>query len=101
LLHTTLGIKRDSTIIKGKVVDEQGNPIVAATIMIKGTHVGTLSDGEGIFKLRQKQITNDLTLVFSSVGYEMAERKIQKNEYSDDLKVQLVVLKMAMQGSSL
>jgi len=62
---------------------------------------GTLSDGEGIFKLRQKQITNDLTLVFSSVGYEMAERKIQKNEYSDDLKVQLVVLKMQCRGSSL
>lgn len=37
--------------IQGKVVDERGNPVVGATLLIKGTRIGTATDRTGTFKL--------------------------------------------------
>lgn len=53
--------------IRGKVVDKEGEPIIGATIAIKGTHKGTLSDLEGNFFLEP---LGDKELEVSFIGYE-------------------------------
>ena len=54
--------------ISGKVVDSQGEPIIGANILEKGTTNGTITDTDGNFSLNVKSIT--ATLVVSYIGYK-------------------------------
>lgn len=56
--------------VKGKIVDEQGNPLKSATIIVSGTTLGTVSDAAGNFELKT---TGDSPLFVSYVGYETAK----------------------------
>lgn len=60
------------TPVKGTVVDENGEPIVGASIQVKGASVGTLTDVDGNFKLSVKE---NSTLTISYVGYLTIETK--------------------------
>ncbi len=53
--------------IKGKVVDENGEPLPGVTIFIQETQSGTVSNMEGVFEL---VVTGNPVLEFSFVGYE-------------------------------
>ncbi len=55
--------------VSGKIVDSNGEPIPAATVVISGTTTGTTADGEGRFSLAAK--VGD-KLEVSSIGYEKA-----------------------------
>lgn len=52
--------------VKGKIVDEKGNPVIGASIFVKGTTSGTGSDVNGQFALTVK---SGSTLTISSIGY--------------------------------
>jgi TonB family protein len=54
----------EKTII-GKVINEKGNPLKGATVIISGTTTGTTTDDNGAFKLK---IKDDSPLVISYVG---------------------------------
>ena len=56
--------------ITGTVTDVKGEPIIAATVMEKGTSNGTVTDFDGNFKLK---VQTGKTLVFSYIGYLNAE----------------------------
>lgn len=61
----------------GWVVDhDTGEPIVYASIVIKGTQMGVNSDDSGYFSIRIP-VNTEPTLVFSFVGYENKEVKIR------------------------
>jgi TonB-linked SusC/RagA family outer membrane protein len=68
--------------LQGRVLNEQGEPLVGVTILIKGTNIGTKTDGQGRFTLNN--IEKDAILVFSYVGYSSSEYKLagDKNEIS-------------------
>jgi TonB-linked SusC/RagA family outer membrane protein len=53
--------------VKGRIVDETGNPLAAATVTIKGTNQFTVTNDNGQFEW--KNIDRNATLVISSVGY--------------------------------
>lgn len=53
--------------IKGNVTDATGEPIIGATIMVKGTTNGTITDMDGNFSLGN--IPSDASLIISYVGY--------------------------------
>ena len=57
--------------INGTVVDEKGEPIPGASIVVKGTITGTITDMNGNFLL--PGILKDVTLVFSFVGMKTQE----------------------------
>ena len=62
--------------ITGTVTDENGQPVPGATILIKGTTLGTITDGDGKFKL---SVPSDAkALVFSFVGMSSQEADITK-----------------------
>jgi len=53
--------------VSGVVTDEKGGPLDGAVVLIKGTTVGTTTDGSGRFAL--KDVPDDAVLVISYVGY--------------------------------
>lgn len=59
-----------SRIITGKVVDENGEPLIGATVLVKGTQDGTITDVDGSFQL---DVPDGAVLVFSFTGYESVE----------------------------
>jgi len=63
-------------IISGTVVDETNTPLPGATVIIKGTTIGTSTDFDGVYTLYVK--TGDI-LVFSYVGYSETEIVVQKS----------------------
>ena len=54
--------------ISGVVNDEDGNPLPGATILVKGSSEGTVTDIDGRYSLNVPDGTEYLT--FSFVGYE-------------------------------
>jgi TonB-linked SusC/RagA family outer membrane protein len=63
-----------SRTITGKVTDESGNPIPNASVIIKGTSNGTVTNSEGNYSLTVP--ASSKTLVISSVNMEEQEIKI-------------------------
>jgi TonB-linked SusC/RagA family outer membrane protein len=57
--------------ITGKVTDTSGQPLPGATVVVKGTTIGTVSDADGNYSL--SNVPPDATLVFSFVGMETQE----------------------------
>lgn len=63
------------TRVKGTVVDEEGLPIVGATVMATPSKVGTITDMDGKFDLSTK--AGDKSLNVSFIGYATEVVKIQ------------------------
>jgi len=59
--------------IRGTITDETGQPLPGATVLVKGTTVGTTTDIDG-----QYSISSPTTgvLVFSFIGYTAIEREV-------------------------
>jgi len=64
-----------SHTITGKIMDEKGNPLAAVSVIEKGSHTATLSAQDGTYKIVVS--SDQVTLVFSTVGYENNEVKIK------------------------
>ena len=52
--------------ISGKVTDNKGNPIHKASVVVKGTNTGTVTDADGTYSLTVP--ANTKVLVFSSLN---------------------------------
>lgn len=68
-----IGARSETVIaeISGRIVDEEGKAVSGASIMIRGSSVGTISDNDGLFRLN---IEGDKAiLVISSPSYETQE----------------------------
>jgi len=59
--------------VKGKILDENGEPIIGASVLEKGTQNGAISDVKGDFTLELKSGKSSLTISF--VGYQAKEVK--------------------------
>ena len=75
LLNT--GLMLAQTLIKGVVLEESGEPVIGASIQIKGTGQGTVTDIDGNFSLTVPVGTN--VLVVSYVGLKTLEVVAQPN----------------------
>lgn len=57
--------------LTGSVIDKvSGEPVVGATIAVKGVSVGTSADAAGVFKIN---VSRNAILIVSSIGYKAAE----------------------------
>ena len=56
--------------VKGTVKDGAGEPLMGASVLVKGTSHGTAADFDGKFELK---VDKGATLVFSSVGFKSQE----------------------------
>jgi len=55
-------------LIKGKVTDEKGEPIIGASVAYTETNTGTITDLNGEFTLKKEEGNKELTAQF--IGYE-------------------------------
>ena len=62
----------DPVSVRGKVVDPQGQPIVGASVIVRGTTVGVSTDAAGRFKLEVPAPVASRVLEISYLGYETA-----------------------------
>lgn len=74
-------IAQNSTIVKGSIVDEKGEPVIGASIAEVGTTRGTVSDADGNFSL---SVESGARLKITFLGYKTVTLKA-----SDGMKVQL------------
>ena len=61
--------------IAGRITDENGKPIVGASVLVKGTTIGAATNSEGIYSLQIPASAK--TLVVSSIN--MMEKEIDIN----------------------
>lgn len=67
----------DSTLLRGRISDENGEIVAFAAILVKGYTYGIESDVDGFFELNLKDFLNEkdtVTLVFSYTGYATQEK---------------------------
>lgn len=60
--------------VKGKVVNEKGEPVASASVTVKGTNIGTTTGNNGEFSISVPE--GKKILVISSVGYNVTEVNI-------------------------
>ena len=77
LLLFPLGALAQQKLIKGQVVDEMGEPIIGATVIVKGVTGGTITDIDGNFSIQGKVGS---TLFVTYVGYAPLQVKVTKQE---------------------
>ena len=71
LVFLTIGIQAFAqNAVTGKVTDPKGEPIPGASIMIKGTQTGTMTNLDGSYSLN---VRPGATLVFSCIGFQNQE----------------------------
>lgn len=72
-----LSIPQDSGKISGVLVDEEGQPLIAATVVILETSQGTITDLDGKFSLDVSKVNaKHATLETHYVGYESFQVKM-------------------------
>lgn len=70
------------TIVVGEVYDANtGEPLLNVHIYFQGTQMGTMTNAEGLFLLREN-LTKTRTMVVSAVGYHTERFKIEPNTQS-------------------
>ena len=74
------------TTIKGKVVDNNDQPIPGANVILDGASVGTVTDFDGLFSLTVEQ-SPPFTITVSSVGFESSS--VVVSSASSDLNITL------------
>ena len=78
-------VAQNQTIkVKGQVVDESGEPLVGATVKVKDTSVGTITDFDGNFQL---DVKSNATLVVSYLGYKNREIAVRGRAILDPIKL--------------
>ncbi|RYF66137.1 MAG: SusC/RagA family TonB-linked outer membrane protein, partial [Cytophagaceae bacterium] len=62
--------------VKGRITEDDGQPLPGATLLIAGTTIGTSSDAEGNYTLGATIKPGPATLVISAIGYETLRQAI-------------------------
>src|SRR6185312_10434984 len=71
LLISTVSWGQRNTTVLGRVIDDKGNGIHNATIVVKGTRIGASTNENGEFTISVPSTAS--TLIFSSVGFSTVQ----------------------------
>lgn len=82
--------KEELEALEGFVMDEAGNPLIGATILVKGGTIGTITDLKGYYRLVLP--ADCATLIFSYVGK-------QNREYSEACNGQKIGVQLATKNA--
>lgn len=91
LNRSTYGVRSNSVrSVSGKVLDDNGEPVPGANIIVKGTTVGTITDMDGSYSLT---LPNGAThLIVSFIGFESQELPITSSQLSTYLQPSVMAL---------
>lgn len=71
----TVNLSAANLIVKGRVIDDANEPVVAATVKVAGTSTGTFTNTDGVYRLTIAE-RDTLELVYSCIGFEEVRRKL-------------------------
>lgn len=57
---------QQNKVVKGRVIDQNGDAVIGASVLVKGTTRGTITDVDGNFSI---DVAKGETLVISYIGY--------------------------------
>jgi len=72
---------QDQQIIRGKITEKSGDPVIGASIRVKGFSVGSVSDVNGNYQLKLPE--NAKTLIVSYIGLKSKEVSIEGKKQID------------------
>lgn len=75
-------VRRSGKVISGTMKAKDGSGVPGVSVLIKGTIKGAVSNAKGQFSLPINSASDDITLVFSSVGYITQEATIKQKALS-------------------
>lgn len=82
LILTSLSINAQNLTVTGKVTETaSGLPAIGASVMVKGTTIGTVTDPDGVYSLGG--VPSDATLVFASIGFKTVEVEVDGRNVID------------------
>lgn len=67
----SMGIEIPDVVVRGKVTDSSGNPLVGVSVSLKGGSNGTITDASGGYSITLQ--SGNETLVFTYIGYASKE----------------------------
>ena len=70
VVFVTISAYAQNVTVKGTVTDTNGEPVIAAGVMIKGTNTGVATDLDGQYTI---SVPKNATLVFSGLNYKEQE----------------------------
>lgn len=83
-LATLTTFAQEAKILKGQIVDSEGNPISGAIVNVAESSRIVLSDADGYFSLENVKVNDEITV--TSVGYKS---KILNAEFTEDFQIVL------------
>ena len=94
------GLAKDNKVIKGKVVNQSGNPLPAVNVYIIETYEGTSTDIHGEFSFTTSS-REQVTLIASMVGYSKYSAKIDLSDDKDifDLQIKMQEEAVELEGA--
>jgi len=78
--------KATNMIVTGQVLDQQGQPLPGANILVKGTTSGAVTNVDGRYSIALSK--EDATLVYSFIGFVSVEQAVDKSA-AGELNIQL------------
>ncbi|MCU0321050.1 MAG: SusC/RagA family TonB-linked outer membrane protein [Chitinophagaceae bacterium] len=70
-----IAMAQNNRTVSGTVKDDKGNPLTGASVTIKGTQLGTITDGMGVFSIKGVPASAK-TVVVTFLNYETQEISI-------------------------
>lgn len=67
--------KRLFVVVEGKLISDEKKPVDYATVYLKGTQYGCMSDEKGTFRLEAP--VGEYTLIISAVGFQPVEKTVR------------------------
>lgn len=66
-------LAQEAIIVRGRVTDTQGNPLLGVSIMLEGTTKGASTNEKGLYEVHRVPVGKQ-TFVFSSIGYQTVKQ---------------------------
>ena len=87
----------DTLKITGRITDQNGGSVSNATVVIKGTRNGVVTNVNGEFSITPKSGWEKVVLVNSSVGFITNETLVDRNNYSGNVVINIEPVKLNYQ----
>ena len=71
--------------VKGQVVDQDGEPLIGATVRVKGAQSGSVTDLDGNFEI---EASSNATLLISYVGYKDREIAVRGRAVIEQIQME-------------
>ncbi|GJM65048.1 TonB-dependent receptor [Persicobacter diffluens] len=78
VIFSSTSYAQQNKSVMGQILSPSGEPVIAVTVIEKGTTNGAFSDIEGNFKLELSAPT--ATLIFTMIGYTPVEQQVKQGE---------------------